>query len=149
MITESFLPHVNGVSTSVQRVCEHLALRGHDALVVTPGHGPEAFAGFPVVRALSIPAPGYREFRLGTVYPHLGSVLRAYEPDVVHLASPVTLGAQGAWTAHRLGIPSVSVFQTELAGFALSGSAHAAVQNRSWAVLGDQLLEHYSVVRAA
>lgn len=120
VITESFLPQVNGVTSSVQRVCEHLAIRGHHALVVAPGPGPASFAGFPVVRAPSIPTPGYRDFRLGTLWPHLTSVLRSYQPDVVHLASPVTLGAQGAWAAHRLDVPSVSVFQTDLAGFARS-----------------------------
>ena len=36
----------------------------------------------------------------------------------MHLASPATIGAQGAFLARDLGIPSVAVYQTDLAGFA-------------------------------
>jgi phosphatidylinositol alpha 1,6-mannosyltransferase len=36
----------------------------------------------------------------------------------VHLASPAILGAQGAFAAHRLGIPAIAIYQTDLAGFA-------------------------------
>src|SRR3569833_4347875 len=32
IVTESFLPHVNGVATSVCRVLEHLVRRGHEVL---------------------------------------------------------------------------------------------------------------------
>jgi phosphatidylinositol alpha 1,6-mannosyltransferase len=37
---------------------------------------------------------------------------------VVHLASPFALGAHGAVVAERLGLPSVAVYQTDVAGFA-------------------------------
>jgi phosphatidylinositol alpha 1,6-mannosyltransferase len=45
-------------------------------------------------------------------------VLTAFAPDVVHLASPIALGAQGALVAQRLGIPAVAVYQTDIAAFA-------------------------------
>jgi phosphatidylinositol alpha 1,6-mannosyltransferase len=45
-------------------------------------------------------------------------VLKEWRPDVVHLASPATLGAHGAFLAAKLRIPSVAVYQTDLAGFA-------------------------------
>ncbi|HWH28077.1 MAG TPA: glycosyltransferase family 1 protein [Mycobacteriales bacterium] len=118
VITESFLPQVNGVTNSVLRVCEQMQRHGHPTLVVAPGPGPTSYAGATVVRTPSVRLPGYRDFRLGRPWPLLARTLREFEPDVVHLASPAALGAQGAYTAHRLGVPLVAVYQTDLAGFA-------------------------------
>ena len=118
IVTESFLPQVNGVTNSVLRVCEQLAARGHQTLVVAPGPGPTSYSGARVVRAPSVPLPGYRDFRLSRPWPELAATLRDFDPDVVHLASPAALGAQAAFTARRLGLPVVAVYQTDLAGFA-------------------------------
>ena len=118
IVTESFLPQVNGVTNSVLRVCEQMQSRGHDVLVVAPGPGPTSYAGARVVRAPSVPLPGYRDFRLGRPWHGLAGTLEEFHPDVVHLASPAALGAQAAFTARRLGLPVLAVYQTDLAGFA-------------------------------
>jgi phosphatidylinositol alpha 1,6-mannosyltransferase len=47
-------------------------------------------------------------------------VLRGFGPDVVHLASPALLGYGGLLAARHLGVPTVAVFQTDVAGFAQS-----------------------------
>lgn len=47
-------------------------------------------------------------------------VLRGFGPDVVHLASPALLGYGGLHAARYLDIPTVAVFQTDIAGFAAS-----------------------------
>jgi phosphatidylinositol alpha 1,6-mannosyltransferase len=41
-----------------------------------------------------------------------------FRPDVVHVASPATLGAQALKAAAELGIPTVAIYQTDLVGFA-------------------------------
>lgn len=118
VVTESFLPEVNGVTNSVLRVLEHLQRRGHQALVLAAVRGnPEVYAGATVVRALSLPVPRYRSLSIGLPSPRFEGALRLFRPQVVHLASPVALGAHGVAVARRLGVPAVAVYQTDLAAF--------------------------------
>ena len=118
IVTESFLPQVNGVTNSVLRVCEQLTLGGHEAVVVAPGPGPTEWSGVPVVRTPSCPVPGYRDFRVALPFPGMLATLRDFRPDVVHLASPAVLGAQALTTAAQLDVPGVAVYQTDLAAYA-------------------------------
>ena len=118
IVAESFLPSVNGVTNSVLRVVEHLREHGHDALVIAPGPGEEWYGDVPVVRVRSFDMPRYEDLRIGMPLARLTSVLREFRPDVVHLAAPAVLGAAGLRAARRLGVPTVAVFQTDLAGFA-------------------------------
>lgn len=122
VVTESFLPHVNGVTNSVLRVLEHLRAEGHEAVVIAPGRvgdGPAEYAGFPIVRVPSVPMPGYRQVRIGLVTRRrVVAELEAFQPDVVHLASPFVLGAVAARAAQHMDVPCVSVYQTDVAGFA-------------------------------
>jgi phosphatidylinositol alpha 1,6-mannosyltransferase len=115
VVTESFLPSANGVTTSVLRVLDHLRARGHDAVVVCPGPAPATYAGFAVRTLPSVPVRG---FSLGLPSAAVAATLEAFAPDVVHVASPVALGAQALAAARRLGVPSVAVFQTDVAGYA-------------------------------
>lgn len=118
IVAESFLPQVNGVTNSVRRVMEHLAAEGHHAELVAPT-GPETYAGFRVHRARGATLPFYADFRIGLeTRRRLRRIMRRYRPDVVHIASPATLGYQAAKVARELGIPSVAIYQTDLVGFA-------------------------------
>lgn len=118
VVTESFLPQVNGVTNSVLRIVEHLTATGHDVLVVAPGPGPTSWAGTPVVRVRSSPLPMYTEQRVALPTTELSRALKAFRPDVVHLAAPAVLGAQAASLSRALGIPVVAVYQTDLPGYA-------------------------------
>ncbi|MBB6170702.1 phosphatidylinositol alpha 1,6-mannosyltransferase [Nocardiopsis mwathae] len=118
IVTESFLPQVNGVTNSVCRVAEHLAARGHEALILAPGAGPAHYAGFPVVRVPGVPLPFYRGFTGGLPARRcLTTALRSFGPDVVHLASPALLGLTAVDVARRWALPTVAVYQTDLPGF--------------------------------
>ena len=126
VVTESFLPSVNGVAGSVCRVLDHLRLLGHDAMLICPAPAPTTYAGFPVHAVAGF---RYQQFAVGVPTPDLRPRLAAFAPDVVHAASPFVLGAAGVFAAARLGVPSVAVFQTDVAGFARAhglGLAHRA-----------------------
>lgn len=118
VVSESFLPQVNGVTNSVRRVLEHLAAEGHQAELVAPT-GPPSYAGFPVTTVRGANLPFYRDFRIGLeTRRRLRALLLRFRPDVVHLASPAMLGYQAARAAAELGIPTVAAYQTDLVGFA-------------------------------
>ncbi|WP_109507394.1 glycosyltransferase family 4 protein [Nocardioides speluncae] len=118
VVSESFLPQINGVTNSVRRVLEHLAAEGHEAELVAPT-GPATYAGFPVTIANGTSLPFYKDFRIGLeTRSRLRRVMLRFQPDVVHIASPATLGYQAAKAARDLGIPTVAIYQTDLVGFA-------------------------------
>jgi phosphatidylinositol alpha 1,6-mannosyltransferase len=118
IVTESFLPTVNGVSGSVARVADHLRERGHPALVIAPGPGGDDYAGAPVVRVASVGLPVVSSLPVGLPGPRILAELARFGPDVVHLASPFIVGAGGLVAARRLGVPVLAVYQTDVAGFA-------------------------------
>lgn len=118
IIAECFLPEVNGVTNSVLRVVEQLERRGHETLVVAPGTGPDRYRATPVERVPAVHLPFYRSLAVGLPTGRLRTVLAGFRPDVVHLAAPVVMGPAGAAAARSLGIPTVAVYQTDLAGFA-------------------------------
>ncbi|MBX9983671.1 MAG: glycosyltransferase, partial [Mycobacterium gordonae] len=126
IVAESFLPQVNGVSNSVVRVLEHLRRSGHEALVVAPDNPPgspradRVHDGVRVHRTPSRMFPKVTTLPLGVPTPRLVRVLRGFDPDVVHLASPALLGYGGMLAARRLGVPTVAVYQTDVPGFAAS-----------------------------
>lgn len=118
IVTESFLPQVNGVSNTVRHIVDRLLQTGHEPLVVAPGPGLSDYRGVRVVRTRSMALPGYRSFSLGLPDPAVERTLAQFRPDVVHLASPIALGAAGLRAARRLGVPTLAVYQTDIAGFA-------------------------------
>jgi phosphatidylinositol alpha 1,6-mannosyltransferase len=114
IVTESFLPSVNGVTTSVCRVVECLRRAGHEVLVVAPRPAPHSFAGCSVHAVASVPV---RQFPVGLPTAEMERLLRSFAPDVVHVASPFVLGAAALVAANRCGLPTVAVYQTEMPGY--------------------------------
>lgn len=114
IVTESFLPSLNGVTTSVCRVSECLRQQGHDVLIIAPRPAPSSYAGFPVHAVASVPV---RQFPVGLPTLELESVLSGWAPDVVHVASPFILGARGLYAAQSLGLPAVAIYQTDMPSY--------------------------------
>lgn len=138
IVAESFLPNVNGVTNSVLRVIEHLRRTGHEVLVIapdTPRGQPPADRVHDGVRVHRVPSrmfPKVTSLPLGVPRFRMVNVLRGFDPDVVHLASPALLGWGGVHAARYLGVPTVAVFQTDVAGFAESYGV-GVLSRVSWA----------------
>jgi len=122
IVTESFLPQVNGVTNSVLRVLEFLNLQGHQAMVIAPESegGLSEYHGARIKRVPTLPLHSILPIGLPVAVPSrkLEYLIDGFAPDVLHLASPFALGGYSARIARRLGLPSLSIYQTDLAGFA-------------------------------
>jgi phosphatidylinositol alpha 1,6-mannosyltransferase len=136
IITESFPPDVNGVAHTVLRVAEELTRRGHHPLVIAPQppRGTRQVGPFPypVVRVPAMPLPGYPSFRLGLPSRRVRAALAGHGTDIVHLASPVFLGAFGASAATRLGLPMLAVYQTDLPAYARAYRLGQTTEKFAW-----------------
>ncbi|RRJ86829.1 glycosyltransferase family 1 protein [Gulosibacter macacae] len=132
VVTESFLPTVNGVTNSVKKVLDHLALRGHEAIVICPAaDAPASYAGFPV---REVAALGMRDFPVGLPSAAVERILDEFQPDIVHAASPMLLGGHAVLAAKRRGIPTVAIFQTDIAGYT-SRNGVGAMRELAWTVI--------------
>lgn len=123
LVAESFLPHSNGVTNSLLRVIEHLATRGDEAMVIAPeskrSEGPARYGIASITRVPSMGWPGYRDVRVNlSGVGKIADILEEFGPDVVHLASPFTLGWTAVRAANDLGLPTVAIYQTEIPSYA-------------------------------
>ena len=123
LVAESFLPHSNGVTNSLLRVIDHLAARGDEAMVIAPeskgSQGPVRYGMAAITRLPAMGFPGYRDVRVAlSGVGKISRVLEDYEPDMVHLASPFTLGWTAVRAANELDLPCVAIYQTEIPSYA-------------------------------
>ena len=118
IVTESFLPQVNGVTNSVLRLLEHLKSQGHKVLVVAPSGSATEYLGFPVIHMPALQLKRFGDARIAFPINRITSQIFEFKPDVIHLASPALMGYYVARRAAFLDIPTVGIFQTDLAGFA-------------------------------
>ena len=118
IVTEAFLPQVNGVTNSVLRLLEFCKRAGHEVLVIAPEseNAPKDYLGFKIKHVPSIAMK--RLIPMGLPKKELEPFIEGFSPDVIHLASPIFLGHYVARLARRANIPTVSVYQTDIAGFA-------------------------------
>jgi phosphatidylinositol alpha 1,6-mannosyltransferase len=143
IITESFPPDVNGVAHCVVRVADHLSRNGHHPLVIAPESAPAATPRrdsqfpYPVERVPSVPLPGYPSFRVGLPTPRIRRAIVDHGAEIIHLASPVALGAWGSHVARSLDLPTVAVYQTDLPAYARAYRLSKATEAFAWKWLRD------------
>lgn len=102
VVSESFLPAVDGTTTTVRAVVDRLVDRGHQVVVVASGPGLATYRGARVVRVSALTRPGGQ----------VRAALDAFAPDVVQVTGPGTIGRKALKHTHRTGVPSLVVQQT-------------------------------------
>lgn len=118
VVTESFLPSINGVTNSVLRILEFFDAYGHEAIVIAPesNSGPDDYLGFKVKRVPSISMK--RIIPIAIPKRAIRHFIEGFSPDLIHLASPAILGTYVINVSKEMRIPTLSVYQTNVAGFA-------------------------------
>lgn len=117
LFTETFLPKVDGVVTTLCHLLDFIAARGHRAIVFAPEGSPPEYAGTPVISLACCPFPFYPELKLGLPFLDVSKQIDRFEPDVVHVLNPFSLGLIGLKQARRLGVPVVASYHTDIPGF--------------------------------
>lgn len=146
LFTETFLPQVNGVVRTLEKIIHHLEDNGHEVLLIVLGEGDEIYSRSRVVRIEGVPYSLYKELHivkpedkwlrkfmennltqtpiaiLQSLIPSKHSVvekeLEEFKPDLIHLATPVTLGAIGMYYVDLWKLPCLATFHTDLAAYA-------------------------------
>jgi glycosyltransferase involved in cell wall biosynthesis len=101
LVTDAWLPQVNGVVRTLSTLSRHLQALGHNVSLLTPD------------RFSSVPCPSYPEIRLALPPP--GAVARIIEevwPAAIHIATEGPLGLIARRACRRRGYPFTTSFHT-------------------------------------
>ena len=117
IITENFLPKLDGVTRTLARLLQHLQNNGHQVLLLGPESGMDTYAGAEVIGTAGVPFPFYPELKFNFFRPLFLRRLIEFQPDIIHLVDPVILGATGLAAAQLLHIPLLSSYHTNLSAY--------------------------------
>lgn len=111
--TDLFLPQANGIATSLANQARSLGEAGHSVLIFTPklDHIPRdqfQAKNVTVIALPSIPSLIYTELHLVVFgLPKAMKYLKKFNPDIIHLQSPMTIGIDAVMAAKLLKKPLV------------------------------------------
>jgi glycosyltransferase involved in cell wall biosynthesis len=100
LVTDAWLPQVNGVTTTWTHVVAELETSGHEVQVVSPD------------RFRTVPCPRYPEIRLALAWFGAMRLLSSRHPHAVHIATEGPLGLACRAHCRRAGIPFTTSFHT-------------------------------------
>ncbi|HEY2804814.1 MAG TPA: glycosyltransferase family 1 protein [Gemmatimonadales bacterium] len=114
LVSDTYEPQVNGVTTVLRRMVDGLLGARHDAVVVAPeypGQQPGSQPG--ELRIPSMAFPPYPAIRLSLpAHRRVAQFLDAFRPDLVHVATEGPLGMVGRRYAMKRGLPLVTSYHT-------------------------------------
>lgn len=117
LICETFLPDVNGVTTTLCRLLEYLQSNGHQALLFAPQGAPDSYAGAEIVPLSGMPLPLYPEVKLTPPQFGITAHLRRFKPDLLHLAGPAVMGSVVPTVSRNLHLPLISSYHTDFGAY--------------------------------
>jgi len=113
MLSESYVPRVSGVVTSLTSYARALRAEGHRVVIAAPGYRGHHDDDPDVLRLPSVRTPAQPDFPLAfPLRPRLLGDPRIQAADVVHAHTPFIMGRLALSVARRLGRPLVFTHHT-------------------------------------
>ncbi|RIW28003.1 glycosyltransferase family 1 protein [Bacillus salacetis] len=113
IFSDTFYPQVNGVARTLKKLTDHMENSGVEFELFVPDLGREARSYPNVHQFASLPFFFYPECRTAIANPRkIEKRLRQFDPDLIHIATPLTMGLYGLHAAKRLGIPITASYHT-------------------------------------
>jgi glycosyltransferase involved in cell wall biosynthesis len=135
LVTESFLPKVDGVSKSAFLTLRYLQMTGREVMVFAPDIAPAALCGAPVLPLPSFAFTSAPETRIALPSFRIGAAFDRFQPDLVHCFSPALMSASAILAARWRRLPVITNYQTDLPAYApyyglgwLSSAARTALR---------------------
>ncbi|MGB7169714.1 MAG: glycosyltransferase family 1 protein [Acidobacteriaceae bacterium] len=113
LITETFLPKIDGIVTRLCQTLRHLRATGNQLLIIAP-RGVEEFEGIPVHGVPGFAFPVYPDLKLAVPRPSIARALDEFRPDIIHAVNPAVLGVSGFFYSASHHIPLVVSYHTHL-----------------------------------
>lgn len=113
--TDTYLPQINGVSNTLEKLGSYLKDQEIKHMFFAPQYSEESSNSgkSPEIRFKSVSLPFYPECRLSLPhYSNLSRIADEFKPDIIHLTDPLGIGLTGLKYARDKGIPIVSSFHT-------------------------------------
>lgn len=117
IVTEVFLPKVDGITNRLANTVRCLRDQGHEVLVIAPETAVASHAGARVVRVPGVPFPPYPGLQIAAPDPRIAWELWRFAPQVVHAVGPACLGIWAIAAARGLGLPVVASYHTDLPAY--------------------------------
>ena len=119
LFTGAYNHIADGVSFTLNRLVAYLERIGAEVLVFAPTveNAPVKHEGT-LVPVPSIPFPGRREYRVSVGFPRAARErFEAFDPTLVHIATPDVLGNKALRLARKRGIPVVASYHTHFSSY--------------------------------
>lgn len=119
LFTETFIPKVDGIVTTLCQTVNQLEKLGHQVLIFAPDGGFDHFQQSRIVGAKGHSLFIYPELRLAFPHASIGRAIVEFQADLIHVADPALLGVAGLYygggkNGGALHLPLVVSYHTDL-----------------------------------
>lgn len=112
IVTEVFLPAVDGLVLRLTEAIRYFHKEGHDVAIVTPNRGIDQFDGAMIYGISDKRLPFGKNLFWAPSLKNIYDCMLEFSPQVVHIANPLLMGSVAAQYANKLGIPIVVSYHT-------------------------------------